>query len=98
MCETAWHIVIRLVGMVWLLMRLAAVGLAEPGLAGRFTDRPPMLRAASAPLVDLRGGPPAPRGSLFATGARAVFLPPSRIGAFSTGGRRAARCAPGCAT
>ncbi|MDZ7711167.1 MAG: hypothetical protein U5K36_14780 [Roseovarius sp.] len=66
MCETAWHILIRLVGMVWLLSASTAVGLAEPGLDGRFTDRPPMLRAAGAPLVDLRSGSPAPRGSLFA--------------------------------
>lgn len=71
------HILIRLVGVVWLALAPAA-SLAEPGIAdrfaGRFADRGPMFGAGDAPLVARRAGPPAPRGSLFAArGAGALI-------------------------
>lgn len=68
-----WHIVIRFAGTAWLAIAAVAC-MAEPGLDGRFTDRPPMLRIAAGPLVALRTGVPARHGSLFVDrGASGLF-------------------------
>lgn len=87
MSGPVWHILIRLLGAAWLACACAAASWAEPALDGRFTDRAPMLRAASAPLVDLRRSAPAPRGSLFAARReRGLFTALPDLGLFDRGG------------
>ena len=87
MSGPVWHILIRLLGAAWLACACVAASWAEPTLGGRFTDRAPMLRAASAPIVDLRRSAPAPRGSLFAARREGgLFTALPDLGLFDRGG------------